>query len=43
MAENTSEILGQSATSDDIANYQNSLYYYRRYKDNEGEQILRVK
>ena len=36
MAENTSEILGQSATSDDIANYQNSLYYYRRYKDNEG-------
>lgn len=37
MAENASEILGPEATPSDILNYQNSLYYYRRYKDNEGK------
>jgi hypothetical protein len=37
MSENIGEILGQEPTQDDIVNYQNSLYYYRRYRDNEGK------
>jgi len=37
MSDNAADILGIDATQEDITKYQNSLYYYRRYKDNNDK------
>tara|TARA_A100001015_G_C14996686_1_gene716513 strand:- start:27 stop:1913 length:1887 start_codon:yes stop_codon:yes gene_type:complete len=37
MPDNATDILGTDATTEDITKYQNSLYYYRRYKDNDDK------